>query len=340
MRISKYEDLISQNIAPKGVKRIGVYDLKGKRVGCFGVGNLAFSKADKKLYSFGEIADVHYQSSTAPEDFQRALLYFNNTVDFVCVNADLTNSGYAEQLAEYKECVDTYAEVPIFAIAGNHETYGGLDIPNVIETYTGKPFYYSFEKGNDVFIMLGIKDEYELFTQDELQWFYETLEANRNRRCFVHMHVFTGKEKEVVCGNPNGLYHNYCWGHPTQTLVFESLMKHYTNAIHFHAHSHFRYNMQTKDCEYTNVDKSNGYWSIHTPSIAVLREDINGDGTIEYYNAGSEGYVVDVYENGIHLRGRDFVKGEFLPIASYWLDTTLVNVEANTYVDSTGTITT
>ena len=29
---------------------------------------------------------------------------------------------------------------------------------------------------------------------------------------------------------------------------------------------------------------------------------------------------------------------EFLPIASYWLDTTLQTVEAGTYSDSTGTI--
>ena len=53
-----------------------------------------------------------------------------------------------------------------------------------------------------------------------------------------------------------------------------------------------------------------------------------------------KGYVMDVYENGVHLRGRDFVKGAFLPIASYWLDTTLQTVAAGTYTDSTGTITT
>ena len=56
--------------------------------------------------------------------------------------------------------------------------------------------------------------------------------------------------------------------------------------------------------------------------------------------ADSEGYVVDVYKDGIHLRGRDFVKGEFLPIASYWLDTTLQTVEAGSYKDGTGTIVT
>ena len=36
--------------------------------------------------------------------------------------------------------------------------------------------------------------------------------------------------------------------------------------------------------------------------------------------------------------GMDFVKGEFLSIASYWLDTTLRTVAAGTYTDSTGTI--
>ena len=105
-------------------------------------------------------------------------------------------------------------------------------------------------------------------------------------------------------------------------------MEHYKNVIWFHGHSHFRFNMQTKDCKYSNVDKSDGYWSVHIPSIAVPREDADRDGTTEYYEAGSEGYVIDVYKKGIHLRGRDFVKEEFLPIASYWLDTTLKTVES------------
>jgi hypothetical protein len=39
------------------------------------------------------------------------------------------------------------------------------------------------------------------------------------------------------------------------------------------------------------------------------------------------------------VKGRDFIKGEFLPIATYCFDTTLKTVPANTYVDETGTIT-
>ena len=86
-----------------------------------------------------------------------------------------------------------------------------------------------------------------------------------------------------------------------------------------------------------NIDSIYGMWSIHIPSCAVPKTGDENRTTLE---AESEGYVVDVYENGIHLRGRDFVKGEFLPIASYWLDTTLQTITAKTYTDSTGTITT
>jgi Icc-related predicted phosphoesterase len=340
MNVTKFEDFIPQNIAPSNAKRIGIYK-SDTRVGGFGLSNLRLSHIGNKQYSFGAISDVHIQRTTAKDDFQRALTYFNNAdTSFVCVCGDLTESGYAEQLAEYKVCVDTYATKPVYVISGNHESYGGLDIASVIETYTGKPLYYSFEQGNDVFIMLGIVEEYNLFTDAELQWLYETLEANRNKRCFVFQHVFNGKEKEAVCGNAYGLYRNYCWSNATQTTIFESLMEHYKNVIWFHGHSHFRFNLQSKDCTYANIDKSNGYWSVHIPSISVPREDADGDGTTEYYTAGSEGYVVDVYENHIVLRGRDFVAEEFLPIAQYCLDTTLQTIEANTFTDSTGTITT
>ena len=343
MKKSTYEDFIPQNIATEDAVNIGVYAESGERVGGFRLQNLHHPRVGKKRYSFGAISDVHIQSATAKDDFQRALTYYNdNDVSFVCVCGDLTSNGYAEQLAEYKACVDTYANKPVYAISGNHESYGGLDIANVIKTYTGKPLYYSFEQGNDVFIMLGITEEYTLFTADEIQWLYETLETNRNKRCFVFQHVFNGKGNEAVCGNAYGLYHNYCWSNATQTAIFESLMEHYKNVIWFHGHSHFRFSLQSKNCKYANIDKSGGYWSVHIPSLSVPREgmDANGDGSLDYYTEGSEGYVVDVYKNHIILRGRDFVGDKFLPIAQYCLDTTLQTIPAGTYTDSTGTIVT
>jgi hypothetical protein len=142
------------------------------------------------------------------------------------------------------------------------------------------------------------------------------------------------------CGNALGLYQRSTtdWGGTTGT-VFESLLSHYKNVVFFHGHSHLRFYLQELD-KMANYDKIRGTHSIHIPSIAAPREDVDGDGVADQVYAESEGYVVDVYENGIHLRGRDFVKGEFLPIASYWLDTTLQTVAAGTYTDPTGTVVT
>lgn len=340
MSISKYESFIPQNIAPKNAKRIGVYTSRGKKVAQFGLQNLAFPTFEDKQYSFGAISDVHLQYNTALEDFQRAMSFLHETekVDFTCMCGDLTDNGEVADLTQYKNAVGNY---PVYEILGNHDYYTiGADIENQVASYTGEPMYYSFTKGNDVFIMVGIKDEYELFTGAELQWLYDTLEANRNKRCFVFQHVFPSAGTNASCGNAYGIYNNHCWSHPTQTVLFENLMKHYKNVVFFHGHSHLEFALQSKDCQYANYSNDDGYRSVHIPALSIIRTgDATGSDSRTDIASGSQGYVVDVYENGIHLRGRDFAKGEYLPIASYWVDTTLQTVEPSTFIDNTGTVT-
>lgn len=335
----KYINFIPENIAPIGAKNIGVYN-NTRKVGEIPLGNLGrrAAKGDK-LYSFGALSDVHLQYDTAQADFRRALTYLNDTedVDFTCIVGDLTSTGSDSDLARYKNYIDTYSSnTPVYAVTGNHEGVRGADLPDIIEQYTGHPLYYSFERGNDVFIMVGVKSDSSgnLFTTNELQWLYETLETNRNKRCFLFEHV----RPQDTCGNAYGIYAYDIWGGTEQT-VFESLLRHYKNVIMFHGHSHLKYDLQTKTNR-ANIDKTTfGTWQVHVSSLAVPRTgDPSGAASRTEVYADSEGYVVDVYENGIHLRGRDFVKGEFLPIASYWLDTPLQTVAAGTYTDSTGTI--
>lgn len=344
--MAQYNDLIPQNIAPKTAKRIGVYDGAGNRLGTIPLGHLRFPNVGEKLYSFGALADIHLQSDTAQADFQKALTYLNETEDvaFTCIAGDLTDAGTAAQLAVYKQYVDAYSpNTPVYAITGNHDGRS-QSIATDFRTYAGKPLYYSFEYNGDVFIMVGTQpaktsggwpESGSLFSTAELQWLYETLEANRNKRCFVFQHV----RPQDGCGNAFGIYELDIWGGTEQT-VFESLMRHYKNAHHFHGHSHLKFYLQYGS-EVANIDHIFGGWSIHIPSLAIPRDgDPSGASSRREVYADSEGYVVDVYENGIHLRGRDFVKGEFLPIASYWMDTTLQTIAAGTYTDPTGTITT
>ena len=338
-----YDKFIAENVAPKNTEHIELYKNK-LCVGEIPLGNLAFpTDSGEKQYSFGALSDVHITYNTAVEDFQTALTFLNETADvvFTCVCGDLTEDGSADELALYKSVVDSYSpNTPVYAISGNHEGTNAMVTDEMLLPYTGKPLYYSFTHNNDVFIMCGEYGWHKdyLFTTEELQWLYETLEENRNKRCFVFFHVLPWGDS----GNAGGIYNpditsggNIFTG--TQGSVFQSLMQHYKNITLFHGHSHLKFYLQEIDKK-ANYNNSLGFRSVHIPSLAVPRKsNTAGDGWEMVY-ADSEGYVVEVYENGVHLRGRDFVKGEYLPIASYWLDTTLQIIPANTYTDTTGTI--
>lgn len=350
----KYTHFIPENIAPVGAKSIGVYDENGRIVASFGLGKMA-PPTESKLYNFCAFADVHITRDTASADFQRALAYANANCDFTCIAGDLVENGNVEsQLATYKSIVDTYSpSKPVYAITGNHEHYSNGSYP-YLQNYTGQPLYYSFTKGNDVFIMVGHYGGYagdgvgwlasETWSVEELQWLYETLEANRNKRCFVFTHVLPHEHR---VGNPNNLY--VTAGKPALWYTndggigqaFMSLLKHYKNTILFHGHSHTRFWLQELD-EKANYSSADGYRSVHIPSLAVPR-DPNGTKLSDIY-AESEGYIVDVYDNFIILNSRDFIDndndGHIIPLGTYKIDTNLVNIEAGTFTDSTGTITT
>lgn len=336
--MAQFEDFISENVALPGALSIGVYDKNGNRVGEIPLGSLTPPNRSKMLYKVGVLSDIHLPMQTGEEDFQRAMEYLVEVeqVDFVTICGDLTHNGTNSELANYKAKVNAYrGSTPVYAIAGNHENYpSGVaegDIEGRIEVYTGYPLYYSFTKDNDVYIMVGIRSNSaaDLFTTAELQWLYETLEANRNKRCFVFEHVFPWDGSgDVLDAYGVNLLSGKCGE------AFLSLMRHYKNVLWFHGHSHVKFDGQIYG-DMANIDRIYGMYSLHIPSLAYPAE---GDADRGYLYAESEGYVMDVYENGIHLRGRDFVESEFLPIASYWLDTTLQTIPAGTYTDSTGTI--
>lgn len=364
----KYTHFIPENIAPTGAKSIGVYNGTGKRVGSIPLGGLTPPKTEK-LYSFCALADVHITQETANADFQRALTYVENSdCAFTCIAGDLSVNGTANELAVYKNLVDTYATTkPVYAVTGNHENYSTV-CKDFLQDYTGNPLYYSFTYGNDVFIMLGHYGGYagdgaalggwrpcEFMSADEIQWLRNTLEANKNRRCFIFTHVLP---HEDGVGNPCGLYKTATiWYTKTdggrwdngEGIEVINLIKQYENVILFHGHSHMAFRLQELD-KAANYSAKNGYKSVHIPSLASPRDVIDEtvtDMKAETVYAESEGYIVDVYEDCIVLNGRDFIDndadGHWLPIATYKIDTVKVESLLPTgyqqldYIETTGT---
>lgn len=345
----KYTGFIPQNIAPQGATKIGVYNSNGMRVGEVPLGRLA-PVNKTKLFSFGLISDIHVSAERTETSthFDNALTYFEEQDCLFCCHAgDMTNIGfwynrgdteiYLGQFAEYKRICDLHPDMPVYGICGNHENYNKVITANLteLEEYTGHGLYFTIKQGNDLFIFIGQPASYETISKEELQWLYETLEANRNMRSHIFVHVFPPNDS----GNTKNVYTAYFGGFADNV---KSLLNHYKNTILYHGHSHIKFECQELD-ETTNYTEKNGFPSVHVPSVGESRNVVlQDDGTYKRVTEGlcSQGYIVDVYDDCVVYNGMDFIGGEPIPTGTFKIDMPLQTIEANTFTDSTGTITT
>ena len=354
----KYEHFIPQNTAPSGAKSIGVYNSNGDKVCSIPLGRMT-PPTKGKLYSFGMLSDIHLYHSTTNWNgnvkFDNALTYFENQGCTMCiVCGDLTQTGLylrtnesdasttyldERQFSKYKEICDKHT-IPVYEIMGNHESYYGMPITNNLakmETYTGNSaLSYTLTQGNDLFIFVGQPKDAWVMSDADLQWLYETLESNRNKRCIVivHSHI-DGDSGNPLNARENSIFGNNYWG-ATKRTSFMGLMAHYKNTILFHGHTHMMFESQQYD-ECANYTEKNGFRSVHCPSGGSPRL-LNADGTWTGKDAESQGYIVDVYDDCIVLNGMDLINNKHVPLGVYKIDTTLQNIEANTFTDSTGII--
>ena len=342
----KYKGFINENISPKGAKSLIVYDGNGNKKGNIPLGNLARPK-DEKLFSIGLLSDIHCDGTEGRtfNNFNRALTYFEQQGCVMCCHAgDMTNIGFwnedktqnLAQFAEYKRCRELHPNLPVYGICGNHENYVKTITENVkeLKEYAGFDMYYTIKHQNDLFIFISQPTSYQTINLEQLQWLYETLEANRNIRCHVFAHIFPPNDS----GSTKQFY-KASFGQYLEQV--QSLLKHYKNTILYHGHSHIKFKCQELD-KSTNYTNKNGYRSIHIPSVGhamdvVLQDDGTYKRAVDW--SATQGYVVDFYKNYIILNGVDFATGKPEPLGSFKIDTTLVNVPAKTFVDSTGTIT-
>lgn len=329
-----YRHFIKENTAPNGAKKIGVY--KGNvKIGDIPLGRLT-PTAKTKQYSFGLVSDIHIYPIAAvawtPETkFDNALTYFENQGCAFCVACgDLTQTGlylnYGDaaidlrQFEKYKEICDAHT-IPVYGLCGNHESIQGKAITNNLtemKQYLCTDIYYSITQGNDVFILLGQPNYNVVMSDDALTWLGNTLEANKNKRCFVFIHPYIEEDS----GDPLDYRENSVfvdWG-TTKTNTFMNLMRQYPNAILFHGHSHTKYECQQYD-DNANYTERNGFKSVHVPSLGKPRDINPSTGETPEDNSASQGYIVDVYDDCVVLNGMDLVNNKYVPLGVYRIET-------------------
>lgn len=349
----KYTHFIPENIAPVEAKSIGVYDGSGDKVCSIPLGSLALPDLGPLKYCAGIASDAHTTTissmfGTAEDsqaDLLRAVRYYATIVKYLFVCGDMCSFCDDGGLEKHWEIINANrGEMEVFGIAGNHEHYSRQDkvvqmTDDVIRQHTGYPLRYCIERDGDVFIMCGAVTWGAVFNSTAIRWLYETLEQHRNKRCFLFVHCFL--KGSQYCGDSTGIVNTVDMMAAYKT-TFLALLEHYKNVIYCHGHSHVMAQMQdyTQSLESplpANYDHACGVHSVHIPSLSYPR-DISS-GTKENKFGESQGVLMEVYGNHVVLRYRDFVKGEFIPIANYLLDTTLVEIPAGEFTDPAGIIT-
>lgn len=281
------------------------------------------------LYSFGAISDIHIGANTSDTDLQASLTYLNanENVAFTCVSGDITNGGTDAQFTTYKSIKDTYSpNTEVYATNGNHEWRNSSFSDTLWETYMSNPRDYVLTHGKEVFIFIGIygdADGKNTFSDTQKTWLETQLEKYKNTRVFLFEHYF-------INGTGNGNYNSL---YPVNTLVYNqahglwllNLLKQYKNVFLVTGHSHLKFITQELDKRITicnNVGGTETGYMLHIPSIAIPRDIIDGTSISDYLYAQSEGVVIDVYENCILYRGRNFVDEKFIPIGQFILQKT------------------
>jgi hypothetical protein len=251
-------------------------------------------------------------------------------------NAKGDTTIYPYQFQEYRDICALFPNMPMYNVCGNHDSYNADITENLddLETYTGnREIAFYFKRNNDVFIFVGQSKNTVPMTDTHLQWLIDRLVEFKNNRCFVFVHSFIDenwKEGEVEedeiqdSGNPCDARNNSIFGYwedyyPEKLDMFLNALKAHPNLILFHGHSHMKFESQ-EFCKNANYTSVNGYKSIHVPSSADPRTLLSSDGTWEADRAGSQGYIVDVYDDCIVLNGIDFINNKPIPLGTFKID--------------------
>ena len=255
-----------------------------------------------------------------------------------CICGDITQNGTETELSTYKSIVNASTS-EVYTTTGNHDCTSfnkGIN-ESLWQQYTGQQLV--FEKSItrngkvDHFLFLGMTYWYfsAAYQEHHIDWLEDKLEEYRNDRCFVFTHLFFPDR----AGNMNEVYPSGNWLSGVQLYRLQEICDHYVNSVWFSGHSHWEWDLQRYEDKANIYRESQGLtsgsgWCVHVPSCGV--PGISNTGTDRNETAGgSEGAIVEVYENHIDILGisLDTASGEYkyLPIATYRLDTSIQTIE-------------
>ncbi|MBR5878294.1 MAG: BspA family leucine-rich repeat surface protein [Akkermansia sp.] len=281
-----------------------------------GSGEAEESVLGEKLYTFAVFADIHqtetdYQGGVT--DFTRAMPYVESKgADFACIAGDLGRESTDPELVIYKNQVAT-ANIPYYACRGNH------DAPyseSHWQACVGNPSNFTFVRNGDVFIFVS-PDEHPNYSisgtvpyAGSMAWLKEQLAIYKGARIFLFIHF----PPSGYSGLLTDQYYGFTSGSTEDDEIITEVNK-TKNVIMFHGHTHFHFGLE-EDYDNINVYRFNASKTalVHVPSCSHCRDE-----SMTAMTELSQGYIVEVYEQGVSLKGIDFTTGEYMPDYEYLL---------------------
>ena len=268
------------------------------------------------LYNFQVFTDLHIDEyfinfhshlNTALKE----VLQFAGNSEAIFTVGDHTNYGSESNYNTLSNLInkvftDDIVAPKIYYSLGNHEYMYHTSFETAVELFkkhTGlENVYYSVEIQGNKFIVLGsdsIKGEGTM-NDEQISWLKNEL-SNTNvyepTFIFIHQPLYN-----TVSGSLNG----QGWdGMRSEAEALKNILNDYPNAIVFSGHTHWT--LDSKQPALYGKGTSASY--INGASVGYLWNDNNAD------EPGSEGLFIEVYEDYILIKGREFVDRKWVSAA-------------------------
>ena len=342
-------EITKSNIIPNGATKIYAFGTNGSKqdyiarkaavsedfVSC-DIGTSSF-KPSKLLYTFDVISDLHVSNGYGYPSFGENLTNNDRTalafIDIsknnpeskgVMVAGDSVNYGAP---AEYKMLGEIISEfipdIPLYYSVGNHEFYFDGDTAEPqsggnehfaenwqrFRDFAGfdeDEFYRYMKIDGDYFVFMGTEDRskencpdtaYGYYSENQRNWLRGIQkEAEKNAaNVFVFLH-------QSIDETVSGSYAWQNWDGVNDDEILREVIESYENTFLFTGHSHWNLNSYMPFIN-GGLDGANYF---NTASAGYLWSDANVG------VPGSEGLRVEVYEDYVLVRGRDFENGKWV----------------------------
>lgn len=254
---------------------------------------------------FPVLSDIHIGGRGAKYKLKRALVDCKRVCknsDIIAVVGDFTDNGKVQEYRDFMSILKSKfsRDANQIITIGNHEykdvTSNEKELrARFMEETSEKNIYYDkWVKGYHFIVLgsegVGLKAE---ISKAQLDWLDEKLKENENsnRPIFVFIH-------QPI---PKTVYGSDTWGDILNYKQLDEILKKFPQVVMFSGHSHY-------DINNVRTMYKNKYTMFNTASIYYIMGEDN-----EYKNYRlSEGLIVEVYEEKLIIRPRDFTSKRWI----------------------------